>query len=442
MRPFSPSLFFHVSFAGQPFYSLWIQVVTRGKHRQFFINRLCLFVDRQTFVSSPWGLNGWGLALSSNTMKRSEPKILVVDDDATNVMVLDSMLREEGYSTVTASNGKTAIEAAVSESPDLILLDIMMPDMDGFEACRRLQQDSITTDLPIIFLSALDDVENKVLAFNVGAVDYIGKPFQKQEVLARVRLHLKLSMSMRAAVAAQAEKFRQLQDAQQAILVLPEDLPEAKFGVSYSPLQEVGGDFYDVLNVSDTIFGYLVADISGHDIGASFTTPAIKVLLAQHASPLFTAVETLKNVNSVLHTIMRNGNHITASYVQLNRAAGQLQVVNAGHPPMLFVPKEGDCRYLEAVGDVLGVFKTVCFDTVEQSVSEGDRFFIYSDGLVESFSHAKKSRAEGLETLARAVMDNNDTDRSIAETVDRIYHAVLPADAILEDDVVLLGVEV
>ncbi len=375
-------------------------------------------------------------------MTHREPKILVVDDDATNVMDLASMLREEGYSTLTASNGHAAIEAAVNGSPDLVLLDIMMPGMDGFAACRCLQQNSITTDLPIIFLSALDDLENKILAFNVGAVDYIGKPFQKQEVLARVRLHLKLSMSMRAAVAAQADKFRQLQDAQQAILVLPEDLPEAKFGVSFSPLQEAGGDFYDVLNVSDAVFGYFVADISGHDIGASFTTPAIKVLLAQHASPLFTPVETLKNVNSVLHTIMSNGNHITASYVQLNRAAGQLQVVNAGHPPVLYAPRGGDCRYLEAVGDVLGVFKSVCLDTIEQSVSEGDRFFIYSDGLVESFSHAKKSRTQGLETLANAVMDNNDAGRSIAETVDRIYRDVLPADAILEDDVVLLGVEV
>lgn len=375
-----------------------------------------------------------------STLVQEEPTVLVVDDDSTNVLVLESMLRREGYKTLQAGNGLEAVEIAKQYQPDLILLDIMMPEVDGFQACRILQQESVTTDIPVIFLSALDDVECKVKAFDIGAVDYVGKPFQKAEVMARVRLHLKLSMTKRAAIAAQTDKLKQLQDAQQAILVSPEDLPSAQFGISYSPLHEAGGDFYDVLPISDQIFGYFVADISGHDVGASFTTPAIKVLLAQHATPLYTAVETMKNINGVLSTVMSEGNHITASYARLNRSIGELEIITAGHPPLIFQPQEGPIEILESQGDVLGVFESVCFEPMERSVRPGDRFFMYSDGLIERFYRIQIKRQEGLEQLSQAIEKTR--DYPIQEAVNRIYQEILPAEYVLEDDIVLLGVEV
>jgi len=368
-----------------------------------------------------------------------KPSVLVVDDDITNVMLLESVLKKEGYHTLRALNGADAFLVAKSSLPDLILLDVMMPEVDGFAACRRLQQDSATTDIPVIFLSALSDVDSKVAAFDIGAVDYVAKPFQKQEVLARVRLHLKLNMAKQAVIAVQADKFKQLHDAQLALLVSPDAMPAAKFGVSYSPLHEVGGDFYDVLNISDNMFGYFVADVSGHDLEASFTTPAIKALMAQHASVLYTPVETMKNVNSVLSTMMNNGNHMTASYACLNRRLGQLEVVSAGHPPVLYVTADGDAEYLDSTGDVLGVFDSVCFSTVKQAVSEGDRFFIYSDGLIESFQREHKTRQQGLEQLSEAVLRSQDLP--IVQAVDHIFNDVLSGEAAMEDDIVLLGVE-
>jgi sigma-B regulation protein RsbU (phosphoserine phosphatase) len=373
-------------------------------------------------------------------MQQDRPAILVVDDDPTHVMVLESMLRKEGYDTVSAHDGERAVEAAKTHQPDLILLDIMMPQVDGFQVCRLLQQDSRTTDIPVIFLSALDDVDCKVKAFDIGAVDYVVKPFHKAEVLARVRLQLKLRLSRSAAIQVQTERLRQLHDAQRAILVSPQDLPEARFGVSYSPLQEVGGDFYDVLRISDPIYGYFVADTSGHDLGASFTTPAIKVLLAQYASPLYTAVETVKGLNGVLSTLLSDGHHLTASYARLDRGAGTLEVVSAGHPPVLVVPARGPVEFLEATGDVLGVFGNVCFDPVERAVSAGDRFFLYSDGLIERFQWTHKSRSEGLQQLAEAAVRHRAVP--IAEAVNQMYADLLPDESILEDDIVLMGVEV
>jgi sigma-B regulation protein RsbU (phosphoserine phosphatase) len=378
--------------------------------------------------------------LKAHAMDDNRPTILVVDDDTTHAMVLESMLNKEGYRTLRAGNGREAAEKARNAKPDLVLLDIMMPEIDGFQTCRTLQQDSLTTDIPVLFLSALDGVDSKVKAFDIGAVDYVGKPFHKAEVLARVRLHLKLKLSRSQALEVQTEKLRQLHDAQQAILVTPADLPSAQFGISYSPLHEAGGDFYDVLSISDDIFGYFVADISGHDVRASFATPAIKVLLAQHASPVYTATETVKNVNGVLHTVMSEGDHVTASYVRLNRAARVLELVNAGHPPVLFITQDGTVEYLEATGDVLGAFENVCFDTLERNVMPGDRFFIFSDGMIERFCADRHARSEGLDQLAEAVLRRSDLP--IEEAVHQIYQDVFYDEALLEDDIVLMGVEV
>ncbi len=122
----------------------------------------------------------------------SDNTVLVVDDNKVNVGIIRQMLRRRGFSVLTSDSGAEALAIARKIKPGIILLDIMMPDMDGFETCRRLKNDAATADIPIIFLSALDDTENKVHAFEVGGVDYITKPFQKNEVLARVDVHLRM----------------------------------------------------------------------------------------------------------------------------------------------------------------------------------------------------------------------------------------------------------
>ena len=123
--------------------------------------------------------------------------IMIVDDTLPNLRVLDKMLTERGYLVRGITNGPMALTAAASEPPDLILLDIMMPGMDGYEVCKRLKSDRVTRGVPVIFLSALDEALDKVKAFAVGGVDYIPKPFQVEEVLARVATHLALQSRTR-----------------------------------------------------------------------------------------------------------------------------------------------------------------------------------------------------------------------------------------------------
>ena len=119
-------------------------------------------------------------------------RILLIDDNPTNLQVLSEAIRHQGWTTLFAADGETAIEQAEYACPDLILLDVMMPGMDGFETCKRLKNNPTTQAVPIIFMTALSDTADKVKGLKLGAVDFITKPFQGDEVLARVSLHLKL----------------------------------------------------------------------------------------------------------------------------------------------------------------------------------------------------------------------------------------------------------
>lgn len=128
----------------------------------------------------------------SNDMKSHDCDILIVDDEIPNLQLLTQLLSAEGYQVRPAERPQLAIESALAKPPSLILLDVRMPEMDGFEVCERLKQDERTHDIPIIFVSALQDVQDRVQGFEAGGVDFISKPFQEAEVLARVRTHMDL----------------------------------------------------------------------------------------------------------------------------------------------------------------------------------------------------------------------------------------------------------
>jgi signal transduction histidine kinase len=128
----------------------------------------------------------------TETTPKPLPNILAVDDNPVNLQLLVSMLQDSGYRVRPVTSGAHALKAARSHPPDLILLDVTMPDMDGYEVCRRLKADAATADIPVLFISALADTRDKVSAFEAGGVDYVSKPFQFAEVIARVRTHLNL----------------------------------------------------------------------------------------------------------------------------------------------------------------------------------------------------------------------------------------------------------
>ncbi|AFY83593.1 hybrid sensor histidine kinase/response regulator [Oscillatoria acuminata] len=133
-----------------------------------------------------------GELTTSRQSQNNRPNILVVDDTPDNVRLLSSVLTDNGYRVCKALKGDMALTVCKNAVPDLILLDVMMPGMDGYEVCKCLKQQETTRQIPVIFLSALNEVDDKVKAFEAGGVDYISKPFQEAEVLSRVQTHLKL----------------------------------------------------------------------------------------------------------------------------------------------------------------------------------------------------------------------------------------------------------
>jgi sigma-B regulation protein RsbU (phosphoserine phosphatase) len=366
------------------------------------------------------------------------PTILVVDDTPTNLDLVKGILEAEGFRTLTASDGPGARGLSRAHQPDLILLDVMMPGESGFETCAQLKSDQATADIPIIFLSALDDVKSKVTGLKIGAVDYVAKPLHGEELLARVRVHLRIRETNRALVEQQRARLEELRNAQKAILPQPEDCPEANFAVYFKPLEAAGGDFYDVVPLGDGMFGYFVADISGHGVSAAFLTSAVKALLRQYAGPVFSPEDTMRGVDSVMGQILGEEQYLTACYARLNRRSRRLTVVGAGHPPLILVKQSGAPEIVELESDPLGMFGTAILQKRELRVSRGDRLLMYTDGMIESSAGAP--RREGLERLVDACVRHRAAP--LGESVARIVGELRPEDYIVEDDLLLLAAEV
>lgn len=365
------------------------------------------------------------------------PTILVVDDTPTNLSLVTNILSTEGFRTVSACDGPGARSAIRAEQPDLILLDVVMPGESGFETCAQLKSDPATADIPIIFLSALDDVKNKVAGLKIGGVDYITKPVHGEEVLARVRVHLRIRDTNRALVAQQRARLNELRQAQQAILVRPEDSREAHFAVYYKPLEEAGGDFYDVITLGGGMFAYLVADISGHGASAAFLTSAIKALLRQYAGPMYSAEDTMRGVNAVMRQILSEEQYLTACYARLNRQTRRVTVIGAGHPPLILVGAGGACQTVELDSDPLGMFGSTVIQRRDLRAAKGDRLFLYTDGVIESSAGA--GRQEGLGRLVDACVRHRSLP--LGDVPSAIVADLRPGER-AEDDLLLLVTEV
>ena len=439
-------------------YSPWIEVRTRAKLKPkahpFLIGRWrIVFGDGSTgrsFVASPINFSK-SVPISKFVEQvvstRPEetalpavdaPTILVVDDTPINAELVKSILEAEGFRTLTAGDGPSARTLSRMRQPDLILLDVLMPGETGFETCAQLKSDPATSDIPIIFLSSLDDVKSKVAGLKIGGVDYIAKPVHGEEVLARVRVHLRIRENNRALVAQQRARLEQLRDAQQAILVHPDDCPEASFAVYYKPLEEAGGDFYDVVQLGAGTFAYFVADISGHGVSAAFLTSAVKALLRQYAGPVFSPEDTMHGVDAVMGQLLGEEQYLTACYVRLNRPTRRLTVVGAGHPPLILVSRAGVPQTVEMESDPLGMFGTATLHRRDLKVSPGDRFFLYSDGLIESSPGG--GRREGLERLVDACVRHRMAP--LGESAALIVHDICPDEYPVKDDLLLLAAEV
>ena len=367
---------------------------------------------------------------------RQSPLILIVEDDRTAGRLMEMLLANAGFRTISATNGEQAWQAIRGSHPDLILLDITFPGGNGFDICLQLQAEPGLAQTPVLFISADQDVASKVRGFEVGAVDYIPKPFSGPEVLARITTHLKLKQAYETLARLQAERIERLAGAQEMMMPQPAQFPQAKFQSCIRQITSAGGDFYDVIPIGDYTYDYIVADASGHDLAAAFWTAALKTLLSEYAGPASSPHTVLQSINNAMSRILPAGTYFTAIYARLNRKIGKLTLTSAGHPPAIICrATENVPTVVEQEGDVIGAFSDACFETNEYRLRNGDRFFLYSDGLVEFAG----SRTAGIERLGRifAAGGNTSLQDLVTHAADHVESEMAP-----NDDIVILGVEV
>lgn len=192
-------------------------------------------------------------------INRSEYKILIVDDVMSNVLLLKVLLTNEKFNIVTATNGQQALEQVKKENPDLILLDVMMPDMSGFEVAQRLKSDIETKDIPIIFLTALNSTADIVKGFQVGGNDFISKPFNKEELIIRVTHQISLVAAKRIILKQTEELRRTIMGRDKLYSVIAHDLRSPMGSIKMVlnmlilnlPSEVIGKDMYEMLNMAN-----------------------------------------------------------------------------------------------------------------------------------------------------------------------------------------------
>ena len=321
-------------------------------------------------------------------MNAEETKIVMVVDDApANIQVVNSILKDT-YKVRIATNGAKALQlASTTPPPDLILLDVMMPEMDGYEVCTRLKAAADTRDIPVIFLTGQTEIEDETRGFEVGAVDYIHKPFSPAVVKARVNTHLVLR-GMREQLERQLLAIRtELETARDIQLsILPRENPHlagVDIAARYIPMTSVAGDFYDFLIVDEKRIGILIADVSGHGMPAALISSMLKIALAGQRAQACDPAGVLSGLNDALCGKFQ-GHYVTAAYALIDTEKQTISYAGAGHPPLLVRSRcSGSTRQVLENGLFLGYFPEATYSAVEVPFKEGDWCVLYTDGIAE-----------------------------------------------------------
>ena len=321
-------------------------------------------------------------------MTPEQKLILVVDDTPLNISVITGALKDTYRTKVATSGAKALAVAAADEKPDLILLDVMMPEMDGYEVCRRLKADPTTREIPVIFLTAQTDAEDETRGFQVGAVDYVHKPFSPAVMKTRVHTHLALRETREKlaqqllAIQKELETARLIQ-----LSILPQTLPQIDgldIAARYVPMASVAGDFYDFIVVDNKHVGILIADVSGHGMPAALIASMLKIALAAQSAHADDPARVLHGLNQALCGKFQH-HYVTAAYVFVDMQKRTLSYAAAGHPPLLmWGTASSGVRDVTENGLFLGMFDFATYSSINVPLAPGDRGLLYTDGISET----------------------------------------------------------
>ncbi|MCA9751450.1 MAG: SpoIIE family protein phosphatase [Gemmatimonadetes bacterium] len=360
--------------------------------------------------------------------RRSDSRILIVDDTATNRKLLRAILANEGCEILEATDGEEGLRLARETQPDLVLLDVVMPKRDGYDVCAELKADRATAEIPVLFLSAKTESADKIRGLELGAVDYVTKPFHRGEILARVRTHLenrRLARALRQLNRELLRNQRRLEEDLRAAAMIQSSLipseslkdrfDELRLEWAFRPCQAIGGDVFHVLRLDPDHVGIYIVDVAGHGVPSAMVT----VSVSQCLSPVGTGLlkeripdppyYRLPGPAKVLERLEaefpldRFDKYFTAAYLLFDLQTGKLRYSRAAHPSPVLLRKGGELETLEEGGSIIGLGMGVPFREGATRLEVGDRLFLFTDGIHERLNHSGErygARRLG-ETLSR-----------------------------------------
>jgi sigma-B regulation protein RsbU (phosphoserine phosphatase) len=325
-------------------------------------------------------------------------KILVVDDEPLNINILVELLKEN-YKMMAAKSGAQALKAARSSNkPDLILLDIMMPEMDGYEVCRQLKADENTKDIPVIFVSAMSEALDETKGFDVGAIDYITKPISPKTLEARVETHLALTQQASELKEAHALIQQQQQRMQDELNVardiqlsmVPTLFPQdeaIEIFATLKPAREIGGDFYDAFMIDSESLCLCVGDVSGKGAPAALFMAMTKTLIKSYASSDLSTASIMTRVNDELCEGNDENLFVTVFLAILNIHTGELRFTNAGHNYPYIIKEDRSLVTLnQKHGPIVAAMDGLVYKEDLLILDKHDTLFLYTDGVTEAMN--------------------------------------------------------
>ncbi len=332
------------------------------------------------------------------------------------------------YGVVCVSCGEDALVAARENPPDLVLLDIELPDMDGFEIMAALRHGIVDEAVPVIFLTGREDSFSREKGLEAGAVDYIIKPYDRQELSIKVKNHLALYKARKEierrnrSLAREIETASQLQNS-----LLPHYFPETDalhFAVYYKPVSRAGGDFYDVVTLDERTVAAAVVDVSGHGVASAMIGAMFKMCFHSFARTGMSPAELLFIINNEMVRILPESDFLTVFYCIIDIETLDMTYCNAGHPrPLLYRRDTGVINEPSEGGPLLGAFPNLEYENGVTRMQPGDKLLIFTDGVSEATRADNPNEFYGVERL-REVFRRH-VSLPPQETLDRIVESLM-----------------
>lgn len=381
-----------------------------------------------------------------------ESRVLVVDDEPAVRKVIEKHLLKNfpNMYVDVASCGEEALELAAHNHYNTILMDIMMPGMDGFEVFRHLQNLPTAQDVPVIFVTSFDNEDKEYEAYDLGSVDYLFKPIDIPQMLAKVRVHVKHSRLLRELKMyrdhmqndiEKAQTFYQQFLPQQSDVQDLEENHKVKVFSIFEAYNKVGGDLWKIQDIDEDHFGILLVDFSGHGVSSALNAAYMNALLAAKDTPWGDVAALMTYLNDHLLDVLGLADFATATYALVNTKTGIVRYCNCGAPWPVYI----NCKkltFLEKGTRPLGFFPSaeIDFEVGEQSFKSGDELILYSDALIEA-KHEPDNKMwlhEGFEKALVECQEMKD-DLSKFERLNNVFRQTVKEP--IDDDLTVVGVK-